>query len=420
LHKKEIHLNTFEWTNEIRFVIALALGFLIGLERESSGYIYKSRFAGLRTYTIISLLGFGCGWFYKINIPFVLPVGLISVTALVLVGYFAKFKEGHYGWTSEIAAVLTYVIGALTILTDVWVPLALGVVTTLLLSEKSELEKYVEKLDKSEFLAVIKFLVVTLIILPVLPNQEYTKYLLNPYKIWLIVIFVSSLGFAGYILIKKFGDKVGLWVSGIMGGIVSSTAVTIAVARIAEKDHAKNKSALQAALLASSVMYIRILFLVWLINPSFIVVLWWKLIALSLIGIILSFGIKEKLPAKPDNAGSTLQNPFEIKPALIFAGLFVILSVLTIIVKNYFGNGGLITLSAITGVTDIDPFILSLIRGTIPVENIIIASIVIAMMSNTIIKGIYFVFFSKQQSKQVMWRYILWALLHIPFAFIFF
>ena len=413
-------MNTFEWTNEIRFVVALALGFLIGLERESSGYIYKSRFAGLRTYTIISLLGFACGWLYKINIPFILPVGLISVTALVLLGYFAKFKEGHYGWTSEIAAILTYVIGALTILTDVWVPLALGIITTFLLSEKSELEQYVEKLDKSEFLAVIKFLVVTLIILPALPDKEYTKYQLNPYKIWLIVVFVSTLGFAGYILIKKFGDKVGLWLSGIMGGIVSSTAVTIAVARIAEKDETKDKSALQAALLASSVMYVRILFLIWLINPSFIGVLWWKLVALSLVGVILSFGIKEKLQRKSDNAGSTLQNPFEIKPALIFGGLFVILSVLTVIVKNYFGNGGLITLSAITGVTDIDPFILSLIRGTIPVEKIIIASIVIAMMSNTIVKGIYFVFFSKQDSKQVLWRYILWALLHIPFALIFF
>ncbi len=276
-------MNTFEWTNEIRFILALALGFLIGLERESSGSAGKSRvFAGVRTYTIISLFGFGCGWFYKINIPFILPIGLVSVTALALIGYLAKFKEEHYGWTSEIAAVLTYIIGALTILTDVWVPLALGVVTTLLLSEKSELENYVEKLDKSEFLAVIKFLVVTLIILPVLPDKEYTKYLLNPYKIWLIVVFVSSLGFAGYILIKKFGDKVGLWVSGIMGGIVSSTAVTIAVARIAEKDPAKNKSALQAALLASSVMYVRILFLIWLINPSFLGVLWWKLVALSI------------------------------------------------------------------------------------------------------------------------------------------
>ena len=413
-------MNTFEWTNEIRFVVALALGFLIGLERESSSYNYKSRFAGLRTYTIISLLGFGCGWLYKINIPFVLPAGLISVTALVLIGYFAKFKEGHYGWTSEIAAVLTYVIGALTILTDVWVPLALGIITTFLLSEKSELEKYVEKLDKSEFLAVIKFLLVTLIILPSLPDKEYTKYLLNPYKIWLIVVFVSTLGFVGYFLIKKFGDRVGLWLSGIMGGIVSSTAVTIAVARIAEKDPTKNKSALQASLLASSVMYIRILFLVWLINPSFVQALWWKMILLTVVGIILSFGIKDRQKEKSDNAGSTLQNPFEIKPALIFAGLFVVLSVLTIIVKSYFGNSGLITLSAVTGVTDIDPFILSLIRGTIPVENIIISSIIIAMMSNTIVKGIYFVFFSKQNSKQIMWRYLLWALLHIPFAFLFF
>jgi len=413
-------LNTLEWTNEIRFVIALALGFLIGLERESSGYIYKSRFAGLRTYTIISLFGFGCGWLYKIEIPVLLPVGLISVTALVLFGYFAKFKEGHYGWTSEIAAVLTYVIGALTILTDVWVPLALGVITTLLLSEKSELEKYVEKLDKSEFLAVIKFLLVTLIILPALPDKEYTKYLLNPYKIWLIVVFVSTLGFIGYFLIKKFGDKVGFWLSGIMGGIVSSTAVTIAVARIAEKDPAKNKNALQASLLASSVMYIRILFLIWLINPAFVSFLWWKLCLLSLVGIILSFGIKQNDKEKFDNAGSTLQNPFEIRPALLFAGLFVILSILTEIVKKYFGNSGLITLSAITGVTDIDPFILSLVRGTIPIESVIISSIIIAMMSNTIVKGIYFIFFSKQNSKQVIWRYMFWSIIHIPLTLLYF
>lgn len=414
-------MNAFEWTNEIRFIVALALGFLIGLERESSGSAYKSRvFAGVRTYTIISLFGFGCGWLYKIDITVVLPVGLISVTALVLIGYLAKLKEEHYGWTSEIAAVLTYIIGALTILADVWVPLALGIITTLLLSEKSDLEKYVEKLDKSEFLAVLKFLLVTLIILPALPDKEYTKYQLNPYKIWLIVVFVSTLGFIGYFLIKKFGGRVGLWVSGIMGGIVSSTAVTIAVARIAEKDPSKNKSALQASLLASSVMYVRILFLIWLINPSFIAALWWKLCALTLVGIVLSFGIKEKRKEKTDNAGSTLQNPFEIRPALMFAALFVILSVLTVVVKNYFGDSGLISLSAITGVTDIDPFILSLIRGTNPVGNIVISSIIIAMMSNTVVKGIYFVFFSKLDSKQIMWRYLLWAVIHIPFAFLFF
>jgi uncharacterized membrane protein (DUF4010 family) len=151
-----------------------------------------------------------------------------------------------------------------------------------------------------------------------------------------------------------------------------------------------------------------------------VAVLWWKLCALSLVGIILSFGIKEKQKEKSDNAGSTLQNPFEIKPALMFAALFVILSVLTVTVKNYFGNSGLISLSAITGVTDIDPFILSLIRGTIPIEKIVISSIIIAMMSNTIVKGIYFVFFSKQEPKQVMWRYLLWAVIHIPFAFLFF
>ena len=414
-------MNAFEWTNELRFLVALALGFLIGLERESSGSAKKSKvFAGLRTYTIISLFGFGCAWLYSINITVILPVGLLSVTGLTLIGYQAKFKEEHYGWTSEIAAVLTYVIGALTLLADIWVPMSLGIITTLLLSEKAEFEKYVVRLDKSEFLAVLKFLIVTLIILPFLPDKDYTQFALNPYKIWQIVILVSSLGFAGYLLIKKFGGRMGLWLSGIIGGIVSSTAVTIAVGRIAKQDSAKNSAALQASLLACSVMYVRILILIWVLNPVFIPFLWWRFCVLAVMGLILSFGIKKGGPTNVENAVSTIQNPFEVKPAVLFAALFVILSVTTVLVKESFGNSGIISLSAVTGVTDIDPFILSLIKGNLPVENIVISAILIAMMSNTIAKGIYFSALVKTNTKETIWRFSLLALFHLPLAFLFF
>lgn len=412
-------MNSFEWTFELRFIVALALGFLIGLERESAGVDRKGKiFAGVRTFTLISLFGFGCAWLYHLNATFMLPVGLLIIGALALTEYLGKQKEGRFGGTSEIATLLTFVIGALALLADVWISMTLGIIATLLLSEKSEFEKYVDKLNKSEFLAVLKFLLITIIIFPALPNKDYTQFNLNPAHIWQIVIMVSTIGFVGYFLMKKLGDKLGLWVSGLLGGLVSSTAVTIAVGRIAEKDPAQGKNALQASILASSVMYIRIIVIIWFVNNSIIYLLWWKLALLSLTGLVLAFTIKHENPQPTEQSASTLQNPFEIKPAIIFAALFVFLTIVTVWVKNFLGNTGLLVLSAIVGVTDIDPFILSLINGVSHIEPIIVSAIIIAMMSNTIIKAVYFTVQTKQERKTAYIHYGIWALLHIPLVFL--
>jgi uncharacterized membrane protein (DUF4010 family) len=379
-------MNTFEWTFELRFVVAFALGLLVGLERESASSDRKLQyFAGVRTYTIISLYGFGCAWLHHINVAFALPVGMISIASLAVTGYIAKFKEGRIGSTSEVVALLTFIIGALTMLTDVWVAMSLGIISTILLSEKAGLDSFVDRLDKSEFLAVLKFLLVTVIILPVLPNQEYTQFKLNPTRIWQIVIMVSTIGFVGYFLTKKFGNKLGLWLSGLLGGIASSTAVSIATARIAKNHPEKSGNALQASLLASSVMYLRILTLIWLINPVFVGFLWWKMVILSAIGGFMLIGIKSTHATANGTDETTLQNPFEIRPAMMFGIIFVSLSVITILAQRAFGSAGLLALSAITGVTDIDPFILSLVHQTASPEHLAVSAIIIAAMSNTIV-----------------------------------
>jgi uncharacterized membrane protein (DUF4010 family) len=282
----------------------------------------------------------------------------------------------------------------------------------LLLSEKANLEQYIDKLDKSEFLAVVKFLLVTLIILPALPDENYTQFDLNPHRIWQIVILISSIGFVGYFLMKKFGEKVGLWLSGLMGGIVSSTAVSIAMGNIAKQDSSKALRAFQATILASSVMYLRILILIYFINSSIAFEIWWKLVILFFFGIVLAFIIHDKKDVEPAGPISSISNPFEIKPAVIFASLFVILSVVTILVKQFWGEGGLIGLSVVVGVTDIDPFILSIIDNQSLVINVVIASIIISMMSNTIIKGIYFGFLSKKLRKKVILYFAIWAAMH--------
>ena len=400
---------------QLRFFIALGLSLLIGLERESSGIAAKGKvFAGVRTYSLIGVYGFSCGWLVSINLPLALPVGLLSLTAIAIVGYLAKLKSDFVGWTSEVAALLTFIMGALCLLTDIWVPLALGIVGTFLLSEKAMFEKYVDRLNNAEFLAVVKFLLITLIILPVLPNKEYTEFKLNPSKIWQIVVLVSTVGFAGYFLTKKFGKRAGLWLSGLLGGIVSSTAVSIAAGRIAQNSPERSVTALQSTILASSVMYIRILALIWFIQPSFVVHIWLKLVLLAVIGLCLSI-VKINKIELPNNAEEQkVRNPFEIRPALVFATLFVILSVLTVLSERLYGNTGLLALAGMVGVTDIDPFILSIVNQSSLVQKLAISAIIISMMSNTIVKGIYFGFLAKNVRKTTAWRFGLWALLHLP------
>ena len=412
-------MNLIEWNDQLRFLVAIALGFLVGLERESrvGSTLTAKLTAGVRTYTLISLFGFGCAWLYRMKIDFIIPVGIIVIGGMILTSYLAKQKSGAVGWTSEIAALLTFVVGVLSLIADIWIPTALGIVATLLLSEKAELEHYIEKLDKSEFLAVIKFLIVTLIILPALPDKAYTQFNLNPYRIWQIVILVSSIGFVGYFLMKKFGEKIGLALSGLLGGIASSTAVSIAMGNIAKKNESIAKRALQATILASSVMYIRILVIIYFLDIGIAYEIWWKLILLFIVGLLLALISRDKNPETSVGPISTIQNPFEIKPAIIFAFLFILLSIVTILVKQYFGGIGLLTLSAIVGVTDIDPFILSIINKSNPVENIISSAIIISMMSNTIVKGFYFGFLAKGLWKQVILYFTIWVVVHVILLF---
>jgi uncharacterized membrane protein (DUF4010 family) len=393
--------------------VALALGFLVGLERESTKIeTQKLVFGGVRTHPIISMYGFGCAWLYQIGVTFMLPAGLLSMTVLTAIAYLAKIRAERYGSTSEVSALLTFVVGALALLVDIWIAMALGIVNTMLLSEKSRLETFVEKLDKVDFLATLKFLLVTLIVLPVLPDQEFTRFRLNPASIWKLVILVSTIGFIGYELSKRFGSKVGLWLSGLLGGIVSSTAVTIAAGRLAQKDAGRVVHARQASILAASVMYLRILALLALLAPALVPLVWWKLVLLALIGVVLSLRAAGKEEGSMAKGVPGLQNPFELSPALLFAGLYVLLTIATELVKTYAGSAGVLTLAAVVGVTDIDPFILSLLQG--PEIGLVVSATLIAMMSNTLVKGIYFAVLVPVGRRETLLRYGAWALLHLP------
>jgi uncharacterized membrane protein (DUF4010 family) len=409
----------FEWTVELRFALALALGFLVGLERESTKEHQKLVFGGVRTHPIISLLGFGAAWLYQYGATFVLPAGLLALGGLTVVAYVAKIREERFGTTSEISALLTYVTGALALLADIWIAMAAGIVNAMLLSEKARLETYVEHLNRAEFLATLKFLLVTVIILPVLPNQEYTAFHLNPAAIWKLVIIVSAVGFIGYVLIRRLGARVGLWLSGLLGGIVSSTALTWSMGRLAQRDGSRSAGALQAAIFAGAVMYLRILVILAIVAPAMASLLWWKLVILSLVGLGLALSVRAHEGADADRNVAGLENPFELTPALIFAGLYVALTVLTSLARSYAGETGVLTLAAFTGFVDIDPFILSLVGDRELAMGIIVGGIILAMLSNTLAKGIYFSVLVPSSRRAALLRYAGWAVVHLPFVFLF-
>jgi uncharacterized membrane protein (DUF4010 family) len=410
-------MDSIVWTEQVRFLLAFALSALVGLERERSRTTGNPHAAGVRTHILTCLYGFGLAELHRRGMPLVLPLGLASVGLIQAISYWRHSSGGHYGWTSELSILVSFLVGAMCLVTEVWIPTAITILGVLLLTEKAEIEHHVEHLDRSEFLAGIKFLVVTCIVLPMLPNQNFTAWDINPSSTWKIVVMVSSVGFVGYFLTRKLGGRMGLWVSGIVGGVVSSTAVAVATGRIAARSPEKAGAALQSAILASSVMYLRILVLVWIVSPVFGRELSWRLPLLSVLGVALAYSVPNRSGQKEEERMENLQNPFEILPALLFAGFFTLFSVATAVVRTFIGGSGLVLLALVVGVVDIDPFILSVAREA-KVEPILITAILMAMMSNTIAKGVYFGSQAGPIRKQAFLRYGAWALCHIPLALV--
>lgn len=408
-------MSSLVWSEQIRLILAFALSALIGLERERSRAQGNPHAAGVRTHILSSLFGFGLAELHARGVPLALPLGFASIGLIQAASFWRRSASGQYGWTSELSIMVSFLIGVLCLIADVWIPTAVTILGVLVLTEKAEIEQYVDKLDRSEFLAMVKFLVVTCIVLPMLPDQDFTRWNINPASTWKIVVMVSSIGFVGYILTRKLGGRMGLWVSGIVGGVVSSTAVAVATGRIASRAPEKAGAALQSAILASSVMYLRILVLIWLVSPAFGRELAWRLPLLSVVGLglVLSVPNRSSQQDRMDN----LTNPFEIVPAMVFAGFFTLFSVATSLVRDAMGASGLVVLALIVGAVDIDPFILSVARNS-AVDKILIAAILMAMLSNTVAKGAYFGTLAKPVRKQAFVRYGLWALLHIPLALI--
>jgi len=407
------------------FLVALLLGALIGLEREYARYRKKGHdFAGIRTFPLISLFGALSAYMGILISPWILIVAIIIIGVLIIMAYFAiadNDKRKHMGATSEVAGFLAFFIGVLCYYGEITFAVILAVTITLILYARSFLHHFAMKMKKEEMADTLKFAVIALVILPLLPDQSYGPLgIFNPYIIWLMVVFISGIGFAGYVLMKWFGEK-GIALAGILGGFISSTAVTTSFAERSKKEKKIYRALILGVLLANSLMFIRILIEVSVINTSLFLKLIAPISILFIVSVIFSYLMWRK--AKNIKGKVELSSPFTLKPALKFGIFFAVILALVKVGDYYLSSKGVYLVSAVSGFAGIDAITVSLsqlAKDTLE-ETIAIRGILIATLSNIAVKGGIAYWFGdrKKFGKIILALYLVLIALGVALIFLF-
>jgi uncharacterized membrane protein (DUF4010 family) len=380
-----------------RFGVALLIGLLVGLQRERAGDDDEnndiSSAAGVRTFSLMALIG--CGTAYVAELlgsPWAFVAILLPVGALLTVAYYITGARGSVGLTTEMAAVLIVIIGALCYWDELALAAALGVVTTALLTFKLELHGFAERLTREDVVAALKFAAITAIILPILPNQTFAPPpfdVLNPYEVWLMVVLISGISFLGYVLIKIVGPRQGIGLTGFLGGLASSTAVTLSFAQRSQRDRDLSGPFALAIIVAWVVMYGRVIVEVTVTNAPLLNVIWLPLLLTGGAGLLYS-GYLYLKPGRADTEEVEVTNPFELVPAITFGLLFAVVLVVARAGQLYFGDAGVYVSSFISGLVDVDAIALSMSQlsrsGSVDLTTAGQA-IILATLANTITKG---------------------------------
>ena len=377
----------------LKIVLVLFLSFLIGLEREEHKVAAGSySFGGVRTFPLIGLIGYSIALISGTQL-LPLTIGFLVIAGFLLLSYWHKLSSAKAaGVTSEMSGLTTFLVGALVCYGHFWIATTLSVASLLLLDLKAALEKLAVRVAPKEILTFAKFLLLTGVILPVLPHQEFSRFHINPFKTWLVVVAVSTISYGSYVLQKLTKERGGVVLAALLGGAYSSTVTTVVMARRAAREPHPHLFA-GGILIASGVMYLRLVALLALFN--------WQLMSLLALPFLvlagLAVGIGWLWARRADPSAEAVQrefepnNPLELLAAFLFAVLFLVMLVATQLAVTYLGRAGVNTLAAIMGVTDVDPFIMGMTQaaGALTPLKVAAAAVLIAAASNNLVKGIY-------------------------------
>jgi uncharacterized membrane protein (DUF4010 family) len=377
----------------LRFSAALGLGLLLGLERERKRDA-ELLFGGIRTFALIALLGaVGAFMERELDQGWLLLTTFIALSALVIVSYATTAARGELGITTEVTALLAFIVGALCGWEKVGVASVATVVCLLLLTLKDFLHRLARRVELADVEATLQFAVISVIILPLLPNQNFGPPpldVINPYKIWLMVVLIAGLNFLGYLLVKVLGSEHGLVLTGILGGLVSSTAVTLSFSQRSRQEPSLSSAFVLAILVAWTIMFVRVFVMVGVVNRELAKNLALALGCMAVAGLLISFFLWQRSKARETGTVSAGANPFELSEAIKFGFLFGFVTVVAKAAETYFGATGLYLAGALAGLTDVDAISLSMANlATTNPESLLIAArtVVIAVVANTLVKA---------------------------------
>ena len=413
----------------LELAIALAIGLIIGVERgwQERNRVEGSRVAGLRTFGLIGLSGGLFAFLADIltTRPGASAAVLVAGASLIGIALFiAHWRsmqlDNDVSATTNVAALITYALGALSVLGEPALAGATAVIVAFLLGLKPRLHAILAGVEEHELMAALRLLLISVVALPLLPNKGYGPYeALNPYELWWFVVLIAGLSFVGYVAIKSFGAGRGLILTSIAGGLFSSTVVTISFSRLAaEKRDALDAGArrliLAGILIASSIMPLRLLIIVALVSPTVGANLAAPLIGLGLVGFAIAWFLARGT-GKVEAPALTLENPVDIGSAVRFAALLAIVMLLVPAIRAWLGDAGLYLLALVSGFIDVDAISLSTARlvGSDIAAQTAVAVILTAVAANTIAKAGWILIIA---GRQLAGRYALASLLMLGLA----
>lgn len=388
-------MDLYRWLppDAVKIVLVLFLSFLIGLEREEHKTAAGSySFGGVRTFPLIGFIGYSIA---LLSGPQLLPVtlGFLVVGGFLLLSYWHKLSSSQVaGVTSEMSGLTTYLVGALVYYDHLWIATALSVASLLLLELKAGLESLASRTAPQEILTFAKFLLLTAVILPTLPNQPLGRFHINPFKTWLVVVAVSAISYGSYVLQKLTRERGGVVLAALLGGAYSSTVTTVVMARRAAREQHPHLFA-GGILIASGVMYLRLIVLLAIFNRHLLSLLALPFLVLAALAVGVGWLWSRRADANAQAVQREFEpkNPLELLAAFFFAAIFLAMLIATQLAVTYLGRAGVNSLAAIMGVTDVDPFIMGMTQaaGALTPLKVAAAAVGIAAASNNFVKGIY-------------------------------
>ncbi|MCX2790974.1 MgtC/SapB family protein [Vibrio sp. Sgm 5] len=372
--------------------IALLLGAIVGTQR---GWVMRnsvegSRVAGIRTFSLVGLLGGLIGILAKIYTPLLLGFALIALVILACIAFVIQQKKSEdISITGVVSLVITFVLGSLAVSGEAVLAAAAAVITAVVLDNKKELHQALLRLQEYELDAALRLLLISIVLLPLLPNQAYGPWkALNPYEIWWMVVLIASISFVGYFAIKIGGAKRGILFTSVFAGLSSSTALTLQFSHLSREQEGISPLLASGILLSCGTMFPRLLIVLSVLNPQLVSLLWPIVLVMMIALYLPAWWIWRRSEVEKIEQSNKQTNPLALQSALFFGVVLAIIMLLSHALSDWFGSAGILVLSAVSGITDVDAISLTLGRQSTQSLAIEVAvlGIFIAASVNTIVK----------------------------------